>query len=51
LRDFGDALEEAILFYGGINLNVQVSGVEILQEGGPYSFAEVKGLLKRDETW
>jgi hypothetical protein len=61
LRDFGDALEEVVLFYGGISLSVQVSGVEILQEGGSYGifwnpgkangFAEVKGSLKRDETW
>jgi hypothetical protein len=29
-------LEEVVLFYGGISLSVQVSGGEILQEGGSY---------------
>jgi hypothetical protein len=36
LRASGDALEEAVLFYAGISLSVQVSGVETLQEGGSY---------------
>jgi hypothetical protein len=61
LRASEDALEEAVLFYAGISLSVQVSRAETLQEEGSYGifwnpgkvvrFCRSEGLLIRDETW